>query len=150
VSLIVTINLFICLDSVDVEKAIAQAMWLKRNTPYQSSLPQFRKISRPKKNAFTFIRPIDVLQNGSNSNNSCDTAVTVVPNWSLTPSVSHPELNSEFVQKQEESDQQEFEPMFTKIQEIDDLDRQWIDKELKRTNSAPHMAESARDAIDSK
>lgn len=29
-------------DSVDVEKAIARELWLKRNTPYQSSLPPLR------------------------------------------------------------------------------------------------------------
>lgn len=130
-----------------MEKAIAQAQWLKRNTPYQSSLPQFRKISRPKKNALTFIRPTDIFPSGS-SNSSDATVVTVVPNWSLTPSVSHPELNSDFVQKQEENEEKESEPMFTRIQEIDDLDKQWIDMELKRVHSAPHMAESVANEID--
>jgi len=33
------------------------------------------------------------------------------------------------------------------MHEIDELEQQWVDNELKRTQSAPDMAESAMDSI---
>jgi hypothetical protein len=37
--------------------------------------------------------------------------------------------------------------MFDRMHEIDDLERQWGENELKRTMSAPEMAESGVDSV---
>jgi len=145
---------FSCLDfeldekpnSIDIEKAVARKLWLERNTPYQSSLPPLSRIPKTKKNCLTLIRPTNVFPSGSGSTNSSDTAITILPNWSLTPSASHPEL-TEFAQQQMEQGEQGCDQMFSRMHEIDELEQQWVDNELKRTQSAPDMAESAMDSI---
>ncbi|KAI6176104.1 Sugar transporter SWEET [Aphelenchoides bicaudatus] len=126
-------------NSVDIEKAFAQDLWLKRNTTFQSSLPPLSRIPKPKKNCLTLIRTANVFPSGSVSANSSDTAITVLPNWSLTPSASHPEL----APQQLDSEEVERDQMFNRMHEIDDLEKQWGENELKRTMSAPDLAESS-------
>ena len=147
---------FSCLDfefddksnSVDVEKALAQEWWLKRNTPYQQSLPPLSRVPKTKKNALTFIRTTNVFPSGSVLANSTDTSVTILPNWSLTPSASHPELATDYLQQQREREEAECDQMyFNRIQDIDELDKQWNESELKRTQSEPVLAESAVDSV---
>jgi molybdenum cofactor biosynthesis enzyme MoaA len=46
-----------------------------------------------------------------------------------------------------ECEEQNNEQMFNRIQEINELDKQWIENELKRTQSAPEMAESGVDSL---
>jgi len=58
----------------------------------------------------------------------------------MTPSTSHPELTEQkqVMVRQDESDAS-FE--FDRIREIDQLDRQWLENELQRTQSAPEIPE---------
>lgn len=159
---------FVCLDtlemnekpsSVDLEKVIAQEIWLKRNTVFQSSLPPLRyvlnslnplinpflfsRVPKPRKNCLTLIRTANVFP--SDPFNSSETAITIFPNWSLTSSASHPDLVQQQIEEEEASVLQT--KIFDRIQEIDELDRQWTDNKLKRTMSAPEMAESGVDSL---
>jgi len=146
---------FSCLDddvedepnSVDVEKAVAKENWLKRNSTYQTSLPPLSRVPKLKKSCLTLTRTTNVFPIGSAvSANSQDTAITILPNWSLTPSVSHPEL-TEFGHQQLDQEDKYSEKMFDRIREIEDYDKQWDENEMKRTVSAPDLAESGVDSL---
>ncbi|KAI6207143.1 Sugar transporter SWEET [Aphelenchoides besseyi] len=140
---------FKCLDNYeidekpsmdDLEKGSARdAMWLNRNTMSQSSLPPLRRVPKAKKPCITLMRSTNIYPSGSLGSRadsaSADTAVTVLPNWSLTPSVSHPDLEQAATTN---GTQAPFE--FDRIREVEEYDQQWM---LKRATSAPEMAESA-------
>ncbi|KAI6234568.1 Skp1-related protein [Aphelenchoides fujianensis] len=150
---------FSCLNDFEVDEKPSPAelekggnkdmMWLNRNTVTQSSLPPLRRAPKSKKGAITLVRSTNVFPAGGSMGSRADSAsastgITTLQNYSLTPSVSHPELPTEQPPAHATAAHNQSDFEFDRIREIEDLDQQWIENELKRAQSAPEMAESVR------